>query len=164
MLEERGDDDTGLHGQQTHRVLLVLGQTVKQRYELCFDVLDLDHFDEFAELGGRRSPHHGRVVRAQIAEKSAQVHLGRVAHALIAYAHETARGRARCKPVTLGETLEHGHEVLLQVGVGVLGRQITERVHGFVAHHRLLHGGQTLQRSQKTVNIVGTTHQRRELA
>ena len=164
VLEERRDDHARLDGQQAHRVLLVLGERVEQRYELVLDVLELDHLDELAELGRRRAPHHRRVVAAQVAEERAQLHLGRVGDARVAHADEAARRRARSEPVALRQPLDHGEEVLLEVDVRVLGRQQAQRVDRLVAHHRLLHRRQALQRTQQTVHVLGAADELRELA
>ncbi len=63
------------------------------------------------------------------------------------------------RTLTLSESLDHGHEVGLQIGIGVLESEQTQRVDGLLAHGRLLDSGQRLERLEQAVHVVGPAHQ-----
>lgn len=65
--------------------------------------------------------------------------------AWIADAEQAAGGRAGGEPVTASQTLYQRLEVDLQVNGGVLLRDLSQGLHGFVSDNRLLHCGEALQ-------------------
>lgn len=65
--------------------------------------------------------------------------------ARIADAEQAAGGRAGGEPVTASQPLYQRLEVDLQVDRGVLLRDLSQGLHGFVSDNRLLHCGEALQ-------------------
>lgn len=65
--------------------------------------------------------------------------------ARIADAEQAAGGRAGGEPVTASQPLYQRLEVDLQVDGGVLLRDLSQGLHGFVSDNRLLHCGEALQ-------------------
>lgn len=63
---------------------------------------------------------------------------------------------------TSGESLEHGHKVLLESGHRVLVGDLAKALDGLVSHHRLLNRCKILQRRQQTVDEVRSTHLRKD--
>lgn len=53
--------------------LTVRREVVEVGYQLAIDVVRLDNLCKFAQVGGSSSPHHGRVITAQITEPGAQL-------------------------------------------------------------------------------------------
>lgn len=64
----------------------------------------------------------------------------------VADTEQATGGGARCEPVAAGQSFHQGLKVHLEVYRRVLLRNLPQRLHGFISNHRLLHGGQALQR------------------
>jgi hypothetical protein len=78
LWEERCEANARLYREEPHRVLFVLGQTQKHRYQVGLEILQLHDLSQLAEFGGGGAAHHRRVILTQRAEVGSEVglHLG----------------------------------------------------------------------------------------
>lgn len=164
LLQELRNGHARLHGQQSHRVLVVLRQVHKHRNDVRLQRLRLHDLRELSQFAGRRPSHHRRLVQAQLPETVAQLQADGLRDARITDGQEAAGRGAAGEPVTGDETLQGGHDVRLQVRWTVLRRDDPQRLHGLVADHGLLDGGQGLERLQQVHGVLGPTDETRELA
>ena len=173
-----GNRNQHLDRQQAHAVLIVGGQVLEQRDHLVDHDGGRHALDEFRQVRGGLSPHHGRVVVHELRVLLAQAFLRLRRGVFVGLVEEAGGGDFRREPVGFGEAHGEGDEVLLDLGLGELVADFVERLDGlwggkksarlverltaemgkgvyFVAHEWLLDGGEVLQRGQEHVPVLG---------
>ena len=151
-----GDGDHGVDGQEADRVLVVAGELAEGGEEVLDELVVRELLGERAELLGRGSPRHGRVVVAQLGEHLDELVLDR-ARRLGVRGGEQGRGRgARREPLAGCEAADERDKVLVDLVLRQEGAHGVGRLGGLVAHERLLDAGEVLEEREDGVGVVGS--------
>ena len=136
------------HNLDANRVLLVAAQPAKGIHKLGKELGGLDDLGHVAQVGRRRPPHHGNLIRAQGCKEGADRVLLLAGHARVNVV-EQKRGRdASSVPVLGGQRSQKGAKVFGNVLRRHGRRHQVDRLDRRLTYKRFLHGCQQGQGAQ----------------